>query len=221
MKYLNKTVLLCSAALILGLVLSVPLFLSNLNPTPKATFERPFIILDVPYAYFSLPSYSQNITGLSSSSNSLFEYVSVVNITNYSNQTIFIDKITVYGATYLNITNTKFEFSLSATNNFFTAKLAFNPSDEDNLLYALPSLGPHQSKLIALSGTTEIGNATALQTGSFYLGGKIDGSVGDWHSTWGGSRQVQVQNFGNEYLYNNLISSNQTLNLQENYVSIT
>jgi hypothetical protein len=220
MQYLNKTVLLCSIALILGLVLSVPLLISNLNPSPKATSERPFIGLEVPYAYFSLPSYSQNIIGLSGNNNSLVDYVSVVNVTNYSNMTVFIDKITVYGAKYLNVTNTKSEFSLSAKNNFFTTKLNFSPSDEDNLIHALPSLGPHQSKLIALSGTTEIGNVSMLKTGTFYLGGKIDASIGEWHSTWGGSEHVEVQNFGNEYLYNNLIFSNQTLHLQGNYVYI-
>lgn len=220
----RKTMLLYLVALIAGLVLSVPLLLLNLNQTPKPTFERPFIALDVSYAYFSLHSYSPNVSGLSESSNfaqsPLFQFVLVANITNYSNTEVFIDKITLYGATFLNVTNTKSMFTLSTSNIFFASKLAFNPSDEDNLLHALPYLGSHQSKLVALSGLTEVQNTTALKVGSFYLGGKIDGSVEDWHSTWGGSKQVQVQNFGNEYLYNNLLSSNQTLHLQGNYVYI-
>ena len=145
----------------------------------------------------------------------------VVNITNYSNTTVDIDGITVYAATSLNTTNTKNEFKQGIAGAFLTQNLGFNPYNEDIIAKSLPYLGPHQSKLIALSGTTALGQSgTALQTGTFYVGGNIDGSVGDWHSIWGGSKQIQVQNFGNEYLYNNLLLSNQTLHLQGNNVHI-
>ncbi len=213
MKYLN-VILLCAAALLAGLVISVPLFISNVKPT--SSFERPFITLDVPYAYLSIPSQNQTITGLN---NNMINSILIANITNHSNQTIHINGIALYASRSLNVTNTKSEFSLTSTGSFLTQELAFNPYSAD-LRITLPYLGPHESKLIALSGTTDAGNLTSLQTGSFYLGGKLDGSIGDWHSTWGGAKQVQVQNLGNEYLYNTLLLSNQTLHLQGNYVYI-
>ena len=220
MKHLT-TVLLCVVALLAGLVLSYPLFVSNTSSPP--TVSRPYITLEVPYAYFSTPSYTQNIIGLNSSGNHtgriLVDSIFVVKITNNSNQTVYIDGVTVYASSNLNITNTPTQFSLFATGTFLTQELAFTTKSESTAR-ALPYLHPHESKLIALSGTTETTNITSLQGGSFYLGGKIEGSIGDWHSTWGGSRLVQVQNFGNEYLYNDLVSSNQTLRIQGNSVYI-
>lgn len=210
---------LCIVALVGGLVFSVPLLQSNLNISPSITFERPFITFNVAYAYFSLTSYSQNITGLSRTS--LVDYIMVVNITNHSNITVDIAGVAVYAAENISTVNTETEFSQSSNGQFLTQDIGFDPYATDFSTKALPYLGPQQSKLIGLSGTSDLDNSTILQSGVFYMGGKLEGSVSEWHFTWGGSEQVHVKNFGKEYLYNNLISGNQALHIQGNYVYIS
>jgi hypothetical protein len=219
MRYPSKIVLLGIAALLFGSILAVPLFQFN-RPTSQPSFERPFITVDVPYAYLSVPQYSI-ASGLRDNSTlcAIINSVFVVNITNYSNTSLCINGISVYAADSINTTNTRFEFSQTLVGNFLTENLGFNPYSGD-IRESSRNLAPHESTLIALSGNTEAGNASALKSGVFFLGAKIDCSVGDWHSTWGGSKQVQVQNSGNEFLYNDLISSSQTLRIQGSYVYI-
>lgn len=223
MKRLFKIALLCIFALLLGLTSAIPLLESNFS-FGESTFVRPFIELDVSYAYFSLPSYSQNVIGLSDNNQftkgSMIDCIFIANITNYSKSTVSIDGITLFAASLINTTNTKSEFSQHVVGSFLTQRLGFNPY-ADMVTNSIRYLGPYQSKLVALSGTTELGSSSeTLQTGNVYLGGFIDGSIQDWHSTWGNSKQVQMQHFENEYLYNGLVLSNQTLHLQGNDVYI-
>jgi hypothetical protein len=219
MRYSSKIMFLGIAALLFGSILAVPLFQFNRPPFPSS-FERPFISVDVPYTYLSFPQYSA-ASGLSDNltSGALVNSIFVVNITNYSNVSLYINGISVYAADSINTTNTQVEFSQFLVGTFLTQNIGFNQYSGD-IREASRTLVPYGSTLVALSGNIEIGNTSALKSGVFSLGAKLDCSVGDWHSTWGGSKQVQVQRLGNEFLYNDLTSSGQTLRIQGSYVYI-
>jgi hypothetical protein len=63
-----------------------------------------------------------------------------------------------------------------------------------------------------LSGINEISNRTLLQTGTFYLGGSVVGTaIGGPPSMSGGAKLVHMENFGSEFLYNDLVEGNETL----------
>ena len=205
-------------ALLLGLAIAYPLYNSNVETTPKYPNGKAYLGLDVVYAYFSTQPVSQNITGLWRNSNDPTSVYSttgsffiVLNVTNYSNVSVFISKFEISAAQQMGTTNTPNEFGQSVTYPFFeyqqtlSDKQDFSPGDES-------TWKPYQSRLIGLSGVTEISNRTLLQTGTFYLGGRVEGTVIDGlPSLGGGSKLVHMENFGYEYLYNDLVKGNETL----------
>ena len=113
-------------ALLLWLAIAYPLYTSNVETTPKYPNGRAYFGLDVVYAYFSTQPVSQNITGLwrnSSDPSSVYSttgsFFLVLNITNYSNVTVVVSKLSVSGARQMSIINTPNEFSQSITDFFF------------------------------------------------------------------------------------------------------
>jgi hypothetical protein len=208
-------------ALLLGLAIAYPLFTSNVETAPKYPNGRAYLGLDVVYAYFSTQPVSQNITGLWHNSNepaskyyTVGSFFLVLNITNHSNVTFVVSKLSVSGAQQMSITNTpNFEFSQTISGFLFEYHQTYSqkadpgpgPGDDE-------TWQPYESRLIGLSGINEIDNRALLQTGTFYLGGSVEGTVVDGlPSIGGGAKLVHMENFGSEYLYNDLVQGNETL----------
>ena len=206
------------AALLLGLAIAYPLFTSNVKTPQKYLNRRAYLGVDVVYAYFSTQPVSQNITGLwHNSSDPASGYTAgsffvVLNITNYSNVSVVVSKINIIGAQQISIINTPDEFSESVTGDFIfeyhqTYSEQVNVGAGDDVTWQ-----PSESRLIGLSGVNEISNRTLLQTGTFYLGGTVVGTPIDGPSSEsGGAKLVHMENFGSEYLYNDLVQGNKTL----------
>ncbi len=206
-------------ALLLGLAIAYPLYTPNVQTLPKYTNGHAFLGLDVVYAYFSTQPVSQNITGLWHNSNdpsskyyTAGSFFLVLNITNHSNVTVVVSKLSVSGAQQMSITNTPNEFSETISGFFFEYHQTYNqktdPGPGDDVTWQ-----PYESRLIGLSGINQIGNRTLLQTGTFYLGGSVEGTViGGLPSIGGGAKLVHMENFGDsEYLYNDLVKGNESL----------
>jgi len=205
-------------ALLLGLAIAYPLYTSNVQTSPKYPNGHAYLSLDVVYAYFSTQPVSQNIIGLWRNSNdpvsvysSTGSFFVVLNITNHSNVTVVVSKLSISGAQQMSITNTPNEFSQSITRFFFEYHQTYseqaNSGPGDDVTWQ-----PYESRLIGLSGINEISNRTLLQTGTFYLGGSVEGTVIDGlPSVGGGAKLVHMENFGSEYLYNDLVKGNETL----------
>jgi hypothetical protein len=74
---------------------------------------------------------------------------------------------------------------------------------------------PYESRLVALSGITKFyGDIHVLQSGTFYVSGEAAGIIGDnsLNTIKGGTaKAIHVKQFGNEYLYNDLVGENETL----------
>jgi hypothetical protein len=169
-------------ALLLGLAIAYQLYTSNVETTPKYPNGRAYLGLDVVYAYFSTQPVSQNVAGLwRNSSDPASGYYTtgsffvVLNVTNYSNVSVVVSKISVIGAQQMSIINTPNEFSESVTGDFFfeyhqTYSEQVNVGAGDDVTWQ-----PSESRLIGLSGVNEISNRTLLQTGTFYLGGSVVG----------------------------------------------
>jgi hypothetical protein len=205
-------------ALLLGLAIAYPLYTSNVQTPPKYLNRRAYLGLDVVYAYFSTQPVSQNIAGLwRNSSDPASGYTRgsffvVLNVTNYSNVSVVVSKLSVIGAQQMSIINTPDEFSESVTGDIFfeyhrTYSEQVNVGAGDDVTWQ-----PSESRLIGLSGVNQISNRTLLQTGTFYLGGTVVGtSIDGPPSESGGAKLVHMENFGSEFLYNDLVQGNETL----------
>jgi hypothetical protein len=205
-------------ALLLGLAIAYPLYTSNVETTPKYPNGRAYLGLDVVYAYFSTQPVSQNITGLWHNSNdpasqyyTAGSFFLVLNITNRSNVTVVVSKLSVSGAQQMSIMNTPNEFSQTISGFFFEYQQTYseqvNMGAGDDVTWQ-----PYESRLIGLSGVNEISDLPLLQTGTFYLGGTVQGTViGGLPSIGGDAKLVHMENFGSEYLYNDLVKGNETL----------
>lgn len=206
----NKIIISGVVALFIGLVLGTPLLQFNLN-SQKNSFERPLITIDIVYTYAQNDQYCKESILPTALVNSIF----IVNITNPSNISLFINEVNVYAADYINTISNKTTYSQVINGINLSQKLAFNEPSGMDTWDSLPVLGPHSSKLIALSGNTEVKNSTALNLKTVYLGTNIQCSVGDWHSTWGASKQVKLYAIDGVLLYNSIIS-NKTLHINGN-----
>ncbi len=206
----NRIIVLSVVALFIGLVFGLPLLQFNLNHE-KNSFERPLITIDVTYVYVQKEQYYKGSTLSTALVNSIF----IVNITNPSNISLFINEVNVYAANYINTISNKTTYSQVIKGIYLSQKLAFNEPLGIDTWDSLPVLGPYSSKLMALSGNTEVKNITALYSKTVYLGASIQCSVDDWHSTWGESKQVEMSDINNVLLYNNNLS-NKTVHINGN-----
>jgi len=215
------------AALLLGLAIAYPLFTSNVERPPQYPNGRAYLGLDVVYAYFSTQPVGQSITGLyrnGSDPASVYgttgSFFVVLNITNYSNASFVVSKLSVSAAQQMAITNTPSEFGQSITYPFFEYHQTYNQeqnlSKSDDLTWK-----PYESRLIALSGINQFSNRTLLQTGTFYIGGSVEGNVvNGLPSIGGGAKLIHAESFGNEYLYNDLVSGNETLRVYPSSIDV-
>jgi hypothetical protein len=202
--------------------LALPLFNSNLHhPANSYPGGRAYITLDPVYAHFVLDPFSQDNAGLwrntsdpSQAKERLVNYLLVFNVTSYCNVTVYMDKFEVYAAQHADTTNTRMEIAQSIQGRFLEcSRITNGPGDRLNKVYPTSTRWePYESKLVAFSGTIEVRNVTTLQTGTFYLGGEVNGTPIDGVPSLGaGSKQIQTTHIGNEFFYNSLLGPNQIL----------
>jgi hypothetical protein len=206
-------------ALLLGLAFSMPLLLSNLTQATKIE-----LTVDVQYAYFGVQGFDQNITGLWRNGSDpqeldhhLLTYLIVLNITNHSDKLAYIEKFEAAAA----------------------QKIVHEPLDtevwhlemENTIVYDVRTIeaypgwdqywSPNQSRLIGLSGMVEIqGNAyPAFVNRTLYLYGHVEASpLGEKSISTGSSvKQVQLQAYGKEFLYDDLLFEDQMLLLGNDF----
>ncbi len=209
-------------ALLLGLFLALPLFTANLNH-PALTYPggRAYIGLDVVYAYFKLEPFNQNIPGLwrdtsdpTQVSESLTSYLIIMNVTNYSNSTVYMESFEATAAKYMSSVSNKSYISQEIIEPFLTSTQLTN-GENDRLHQVFPTATrwePYESRMVAFSGIEEVTNTSLLQTGTFYMGGHVYETPIDGLSSQGvGSKLVRMSALGNEFLYNILVGPNQVL----------
>jgi len=150
------------AALMIGLAIAYPLFISNVNTAPKYPNGRAQLGLDVVYAYFSTQPVSENIEGLYRYNNdpttirhTTGSFFVVLNITNYSNVSVIMNEIFISAAQEMDIAYTSTQGSANIREPFFLYHLT-----EDNQQTSFSSgydltWNPFESRLVALSGFTQ------------------------------------------------------------------
>ena len=209
-----KLILIVALALAIGLAFSIPLLVINLKPATSVK-----LVVDVKYAYFGDQVFSENISGLwRNSSNSqeweqqLMSYIMVLNITNNSNDVALVDELDVAAAPMITAENSNLQIQNAIVYDVRTIK--FFPGWAQYW-------EPNESRLVALTGTVSIypNMYQSLMSGSLYLYGRVVA-----HAFGSGTsdsefdlKQVQVQEYGSEFLYNALISGNQMIQIQNGY----
>jgi hypothetical protein len=196
-------------ALLLGLVFSIPLLVSNLRPATKLE-----LITDVKYAYFSFPTFGQNISGLWRNASNpqqpiqqLISYIIVLNITNLSDKTAFVDELEAVAAPTIIVANQTTQIDNAVVYDVRPRGLwspGWNQYWE-----------PNQSRLVALTGMVDLFPSIyqSLTNGRLFLYGSVMAKPygEETYSTGFGVKQVQLQAYGREFLYNDLISEDQIL----------
>jgi len=218
MRLTIKLILGSVIALTLGLSAASPLLVPNLALTTKVQIE-----VDIEYAYFGIQNFASSITGLWRNYSSLWEndlhiisYLFVLNVTNPTDNPLILGEFTASAAPQIQVTQyPKGEVSIAQTN---TIASAFR-----DLSRYYPGWSqywqPNTSRLIALSGTIENSNTAAydaLQTGTIYLFGRVEGKI--YEGGWADGyilKHIQLQKIGNEHLYNTLLNENQILRLSQ------
>jgi hypothetical protein len=211
-----KLILGSFIALTLGLAAASPLLIPNLALTTTIQLE-----IDTVYAYISIQQYDPQITGLWRNYSNLWEndlhiisYLFIINVTNPTDKLLMLGEFTASGAPQIDITQfPRGELSVGQTNPIVTAFRDLSRYYPGWSQY----WQPNSSRLIALSGTIENSNTAAhdaLQTGTIYLFARVEGKTyeGGWAKGYN-LKQVQLQQIGNEYLYNILLNQNQILRL--------
>jgi hypothetical protein len=209
----------CLTALVLGLALAYPLLVSDLPVTKKVDLG-----VNVVYAYFGSPNVGANISGLwrnYSLSNEVVDvnggrwgfdvnvvsYLIVLNVTNHSNDEAYITSFQLIVGPQISMGK---DGSVQAGNALV--------NDYRNVEY-YPGWGniwsANTSRLIFLSGVIGVHDISySSLNNSINLFARVDGQA------WGGEKaqfvgydlkQVKLDPFGCTYLYNNLVSGNQTL----------
>lgn len=215
-------------ALLMGVCVASPLLILNLGTiSPTQTGIKPEIEVDVAYAYFDILSANQNVTGLwRSSSNTrdnlpIVAYLFVLNITNDSNHTVEIDLIGVSAqkGPYLNFTEI-INQNKTITPNYPILSDYTHFADAPEMITFDNTLEAKQSRLIGVSGIQTVWSVPALEalkTGQILLFAQTSAMVsGSSRSTSGivdNVKQVQLEIFENEYLYNTIVSENQLLKI--------
>jgi hypothetical protein len=199
-------------------VIAYSLVNSNSNTGSKYPNGNAHLDVDVVYAYFSTQPVSENVTGLYKNSNNQVSdryttgsFFVVLNVTNYSNVSVVLNEFCIDAAQHMNFTYTANQGSVSIDEPFFAYHQTDNQHENLTSAYNLV-WRPYESRLIAFSGITQLNNRSLLQAGTFYVGGRVAGSViNGSYAFGGGAKLIQVENFGDEYLYNNLVTGNETL----------
>jgi hypothetical protein len=195
-------------ALLLGLAFSIPLLISNLRPVTSIE-----LITDVKYAYFSDQAFSQNISGLWRNASNpqeheqhLISYIIVLNITNHSDKLAYVDEFEAAAGPVIIAVNHTVQMDNAVVYDVRTIKW-FPGWDQ--------YWQRNQSRLIALTGMVDVYETAyqSLTNGTMFLYGSVmarpygEGT----YSTGFGVKQVQLQEYGREFLYNALISEDQIL----------
>lgn len=222
MKTSSKFVAICIGALLLGIVLAYPLFYTNLNYAPqKNSIGRVTLGVDVVYAYFALEP-NQTDSGFWQSYNGpdtgegIINYLIILNVTNYSNETVYMDQYDVVAAQSYHSYNNQTMAGSDIVYPFLeVSEETTGEYDRLNQVSPAPTRWePWESRLVALSGIEEITNTTLLRAGSFYIGGEAEGAPinGVPSQAYGvGSKLITTMISGNEFTYNDLLSGNQVL----------
>lgn len=210
----SKLIIGGALALLLGLAFSIPLLVSDLKP--RIAID---LTVDVKYAYFGDQPFTQNISGLwRNSSNSqeyqehLISYIIILNITNNSDQTAYISEFTAAAGPEILVEN-----GITSLHNpivYDVRAIKYLPAWNEYW-------SPNSSRLIALTGTVSVHQYSyqALYSGTLTLYGYVEGRAydSDMYSHTFGLKQVQLQMFGHEFLYNALISGNQLLQITNSF----
>ncbi len=223
MRTIIKLAAIGAGALLLGLFLAYPLFSSNLHPAEKFPGGRAYITVDPVYAYFALAPFNNSVPGFwqnlqfqphTALSPSIASYLLILNITSYCKAPLYMEDFRVEADQYIR-TASNFSFVGWESGAGFLSVTRTTNGDNDRLHQVSPTSTrwePNESRLVAFSGITEISNTTLLKTGNFYIGGLVEGTPIDGVlSSGAGSKQVHMVIDGNEFLYNNLLGSNQVL----------
>jgi hypothetical protein len=225
MRFRVKLALGSVIALVLGLIVSLPLLFPNLQLTTRIEID-----VDVVYAYFDVPDFGSNITGLWKNFSEPQDYYSisyfiVLNITNPSDSIASVSEFEVAVAPEILVQNgtellgsKKLALQSSKSNSEFAVSMQ-NPIIHDvRITTWLPGWSqywsPHESRLIGLTGMVDIWNIAYQETlanGTMYLYGEAEGRpVGGGAQTRGFSlNHVQLQKMGRESLYNAILAENQ------------
>lgn len=197
-------------ALLLGLAFSIPLLISNLRPATSIE-----LIADVKYAYFSDQTFSQNISGLWRNASNpleheqhLISYIIVLNITNHSDRLAYVEELEVAAGPMITIENGAPQMQNPVV--FDVRTIRWFPGWDQYWQ-------PDQSRLVGLTGIVHVYEIVyrSLASGTFYLYGRVEARpYGEGtYSAGFGVKQVQLQAYGKEFLYNALISENQMLQI--------
>jgi len=197
-------------ALLLGLAFSIPLLVSNLRPATSIE-----LIADVKYAYFSDQTFSQNISGLWRNASNpqeheqhMVSYIIVLNITNHSDKLAYIEVLEAAAGPLILVEGNTVEMHNAIVYDVRTIKW-FPGWDQ--------YWQPDQSRLVALTGMVAVYETVyeSLMGGTFYLYGRVEARpYGEGAYSVGlGVKEVQLQVYGREFLYNALLSENQMLRI--------
>ncbi|MGA2385490.1 MAG: hypothetical protein ABSG33_03035 [Candidatus Bathyarchaeia archaeon] len=224
MKTSTRLVAIGIGALLIGVLLAYPLLTTNLNyAPPKNSIGRVRIGVDVVYAYFALDP-NQTDTGFWQSYGlnaeaGIVNYLIILNVTNYSNETVYMDHFDVDAAeSYYSVNNQT--TVISDIRSPFLECSRETTGEYDRLHQVAPAATrweSGESRLVAFSGTDEITNTTLLRTGSFYIGGEAEGAPinGVASQAYGvGSKLIETTISGNEFIYNNLLFGNEILHFE-------
>lgn len=201
-------------ALLLGLAFSIPLLVSNLKP--RTSIE---LIVDVKYAYFGDQTFSQNMSGLWRNASNpqdyerhLISYIIVLNITNHSDKLAYVNEFEAAAGPEIQADNVTTSMHNAVV--YDVRAIKYFPGWDQYW-------GPNQSRLVALTGTVSVYQIIyqSLMSGTLYLFGRVQAMAYDsgTYSSAFGLKQVQLQEYGREFLYNALISGNQLLQIENGF----
>lgn len=244
-----KLILGSALALVLGVAVASPILVQNLELGAKVQIQ-----VDVVYAYFAVQEFNRSITGLWRNFSDPWEwdlhiisYLIVLNVTNRSDRLATIEEFQVSAAQEILVTNgtnkigseelaRSFQTNQTSSDGSKPTARDFGVAQANTIVMDARDLSkgayfwsqywsPDESRLIGLTGTTEVANVAAykaLTTGTIYLFGKAEGRPYDGGSqSWGFSlKHVQLQMFEREFLYNVVVSENQILRFHSNGIEV-
>lgn len=209
----------CLTALVLGLALAYPLLVMNMPVT-----QRSDLGVDVVYAYFGSPTLDANISGLWRNNSipeelvniggtpygldvNVISYFLVFNITNNSNQPVYINSFdTIVGPSI----SADPDGIISAPNSLLT-----DYRDVDYYPGWSNIWSANTSRLIYLSGIVGVHDFVYDDLNdSLWVHAKVGGQPygeENVHVFGVDYKQIPLQTFEENRLYNNLIGENQTL----------
>lgn len=246
MKLSLKLMLGSILALILGLAVSSPILVKNLELGAKVKID-----VDVVYAYFVIQDFNKNITGLWRNLTDPIEgeyhvisYLVILNVTNHSDGLATIGEFEASAAEQILVTNGSSSigsedlartFNRSVTRNGHPIYQGFGVTMSNTILNDYRDLSEHypfwsqywsanSSRLIALSGIRSIPTIAyrVLTNGTIYLYATAKGQpyAGGSVSFGFSLKLVQLQKNGREYLFNSLFSENQLLLMDSNGIDV-